>query len=173
MQVTSRLGATLDASVPVRVLFDASTVERLAVAVESHAGAARVALVPQARPEQVPLSLAQTRMWFLNRLNPGSAVDNIPAVLRITGPVDTDALQRAVGDLVERQETLRTIYPEVNGVGYQVVLPSAEATPDATPVDVDPAGAIDAVREFLLRGFDVTRETPFRVALFRLAENEH
>ncbi|MCX5046721.1 non-ribosomal peptide synthase/polyketide synthase [Aldersonia sp. NBC_00410] len=173
MQVVSRLGAALDATVPVRALFDASTVERLAVAAESHAGAGRVALVPQVRPEQVPLSLAQSRMWFLNRLNPDSAVDNIPAVLRITGPVDTDALQRAVTDLVERQETLRTIYPEVDGVGHQVVLPSADATPDVTPVEVDPARAIDAVREFLLRGFDVTRETPFRVALFRLATDEH
>ncbi|MCX5044947.1 non-ribosomal peptide synthase/polyketide synthase [Aldersonia sp. NBC_00410] len=173
MQVVSRLGASLDATVPVRVLFEASTVEHLAVAVESHTDTGRVALVPQPRPEQIPLSLAQTRMWFLNRLNPGSAVDNIPAVLRITGPVDTDALQRAVTDLVERQETLRTIYPEVDGVGHQVVLPSADATPDATPVEVDPARAIDAVREFLLRGFDVTRETPFRVALFRLAADEH
>ncbi|WP_157108701.1 amino acid adenylation domain-containing protein, partial [Aldersonia kunmingensis] len=66
-QVTSRLGAMLDAAVPVRVLFEAPTVERLAVAVESHTGTTRVALEARPRPERVPLSLAQQRMWFLNR----------------------------------------------------------------------------------------------------------
>ncbi|WP_157108381.1 non-ribosomal peptide synthetase, partial [Aldersonia kunmingensis] len=66
-QVASRLGAALDATVSVRMIFEASTVEGLARAVESHVGGGRVALVAGPRPERVPLSLAQQRMWFLNR----------------------------------------------------------------------------------------------------------
>ncbi|MFZ2527904.1 MAG: amino acid adenylation domain-containing protein, partial [Rhodococcus sp. (in: high G+C Gram-positive bacteria)] len=73
-QVTARIGAALETSVPVRVLFEASSVQALAARVESHVGSgARVALVPQVRSGRVPLSLAQTRMWFLNRFDTGSA----------------------------------------------------------------------------------------------------
>ncbi|WP_157108502.1 non-ribosomal peptide synthetase, partial [Aldersonia kunmingensis] len=109
MQVMSRLGVALDATVPVRVLFDASTVERLAVAVESHTGTGRVALEPRPRPERVPLSLAQSRMWFLNRFDPESVVDNVPMAIRLSGELDTAALQLAVADVVERHESLRTM----------------------------------------------------------------
>ncbi|WP_306372083.1 phosphopantetheine-binding protein, partial [Nocardia sp. CC216A] len=67
-QVAARIGAALDARVPVRVLFEASSVAGLAARVEQHAGAGdRRALTAQPRPERVPLSLAQQRMWFLNQ----------------------------------------------------------------------------------------------------------
>ncbi|WP_367187460.1 amino acid adenylation domain-containing protein, partial [Rhodococcus ruber] len=73
-QVVARLGAALDARVPVRVMFEAATVGALAARLESHAGeGGRVVLGPRSRPERVPLSLAQSRMWFLNRFDPTSA----------------------------------------------------------------------------------------------------
>ncbi|MBM9839678.1 amino acid adenylation domain-containing protein, partial [Rhodococcus hoagii] len=78
-QVVSRLGVALETQVPVRVLFEASTVEALAARVARLAGAgSRAPLTARPRPERVPLSLAQQRMWFLNRLDPESAVNNIP-----------------------------------------------------------------------------------------------
>ncbi|MBF6096406.1 condensation domain-containing protein, partial [Nocardia cyriacigeorgica] len=99
----------LDARVPVRTLFEASTVSGLAVKVEQHAGAGgRRALVAGPRPEQVPLSLAQQRMWFLNQFDTASAVNNIPVAVRLSGDLDVDALQLAVADVVGRHETLRT-----------------------------------------------------------------
>ncbi|WP_379557497.1 phosphopantetheine-binding protein, partial [Pseudomonas sp. MD332_6] len=77
-RVVSRLGQSLDTVVPVRLLFDVSTVEALAARLSTHTGdAGRMPLVPQERPERVPLSLAQQRMWFLNRFEPESGVDNI------------------------------------------------------------------------------------------------
>src|SRR5690606_1072076 len=123
--------------VPVRVLFEAPSVATLAVAAEQHTGAAaRPPLVPQPRPERVPLSLAQQRMWFLNRFDTESSVNNIPVAVRLTGALDLGALQAAVQDLLARHEVLRTVYPEIDGQPYQLILPVAEAAPD---IDVESA----------------------------------
>ena len=91
-RVAARLGQALDAQVPVRVLFEASSVELLAARVESEVGSgARAALTAMVRPERIPLSLAQQRMWFLNRFEPGSAVNNIPVAIRLSGSLDVAA----------------------------------------------------------------------------------
>jgi amino acid adenylation domain-containing protein len=119
-QVTARLGAALDTQVPVRVLFEASTVAGLAVRVEQQAGSGRKALVAGPRPEQVPLSLAQQRMWFLNRFDQQSAAYNIPLAIRLSGELDVAALRAAVADLVARHEVLRTVYPETENGPVQV-----------------------------------------------------
>ncbi|ORC15215.1 phosphopantetheine-binding protein, partial [Rhodococcus qingshengii] len=117
-RVAARLGQALDAQVPVRVLFEASSVELLAARVESEIGSgARAALTARVRPERVPLSLAQQRMWFLNRFDTLSSANNIPVAIRLSGLLDVAALQAAVSDVVVRHEILRTVYPEVDGVG--------------------------------------------------------
>ena len=136
-QVVARLGAALDTRVPVRVLFEASTVGELAVRVEQvSGGGAGVPLVARVRPAQIPLSLAQQRMWFLNRLDPGSAANNIPVAIRLSGSLDVDALQAAVSDVVARHESLRTVYPEIDGVGFQKVLGADDAVVEVRVEDV-------------------------------------
>ncbi|MGV5049106.1 amino acid adenylation domain-containing protein [Rhodococcus pyridinivorans] len=169
-QVVARVGAALDASVPVRVLFEASTVGALAARVESHVGSGRVPLVAQARPDRVPLSFAQQRMWFLNRFDTASAVDNIPMAIRLSGALDVAALQAAVGDLVERHESLRTVYPEVDGVGFQQVVPMSEVSVDLAPVSVTESELFERVSGFVGRGFDVTAEVPVRARLFEICD---
>nr|WP_296777875.1 non-ribosomal peptide synthase/polyketide synthase [Rhodococcus sp. (in: high G+C Gram-positive bacteria)] len=173
-QVASRLGAALDASVPVRALFDASTVEALARRVEDHVGVgARAALIAGPRPDRIPLSLAQQRMWFLNRFDPESAVNNIPVAIRLTGSLDSDALRAAVADVVGRHETMRTVYPESGGIGHQVVLPPSEVPIDLVPVAVREEEVLAAVIETVAAGFDVTENVPVRVRLLELNETEH
>ncbi|MGW6695737.1 amino acid adenylation domain-containing protein, partial [Rhodococcus sp. NPDC054953] len=175
MQVAARLGAALDARVAVRELFESSTVAGLAARVESQAGAGgRVALVACPRPERVPLSLAQSRMWFLNRFDTASAANNIPVAVRLTGALDIAALRAAVGDVIARHEVLRTVYPEVDGTGHQLVLPAAQAMIDLTPeivsVDALTAGVVATIQA----GFDVTTEVPLRARLFRVGgTDEH
>ncbi len=84
----------------------------LATRVERSAGVgARKALAVAERPERIPLSAAQSRMWFLNRFDTASGVNNIPVAIRLTGALDVEALSRAVNDVVGRHETLRTVYP--------------------------------------------------------------
>ncbi|WP_153349227.1 non-ribosomal peptide synthetase, partial [Nocardia aurantia] len=122
-QVASRLGTALDTRVPVRMLFEASTVAALAARIESHAGdGARKALVARQRPAEVPLSLAQQRMWFLNRFDTSNAVNNIPVAIRLSGELDVAALQVAVIDVIDRHESLRTVFPETGNGPVQVVL---------------------------------------------------
>ncbi len=112
-QVTSRLGRALDTTVPVRTLFDVSTVEALAAHIESHVGSGgQKALVAQVRPAEIPLSLAQQRMWFLNRFDTDSAAYNITFALHLTGHLDTAAMEMALEDVLARHEVLRTVYPD-------------------------------------------------------------
>ncbi|MGW5289920.1 condensation domain-containing protein, partial [Rhodococcus pyridinivorans] len=173
-RVAARLGAALDVPVPVRVLFEASSVQGLAARLESHAGeGGRAALTAQPRPERVPLSLAQQRMWFLNRFDTDSAVNNVPIALRLTGSVDVAALQAAIGDVVSRHEVLRTVYPEIDGVGYQHVLPVTDLDLELVTTDVVADEIVFAVTAIASVGFDVTTEAPLRVRLLRLSPAEH
>ncbi|TQC38322.1 non-ribosomal peptide synthetase, partial [Rhodococcus sp. WS4] len=125
------------------------------------------------RPGRVPLSLAQSRMWFLNRFEPDSAVNNIPVAIRLSGSLDVAALQAAVADVVARHESLRTVYPEIDGVGFQVAVPVADAVPDLTPVRVAEGEVFDRVVGLVSAGFDVTAGVPVRAALFEVSPAEH
>ncbi|MFQ6229764.1 amino acid adenylation domain-containing protein, partial [Nocardia sp. NPDC002869] len=164
--VVARVGATLNVRVPVRSMFEAPTVAGLAAHAENLTGGDRVPLTAGARPDPVPLSLAQQRMWFLNRFEPDSAAYNIPVMLRLTGDLDTEALATALRDVAGRHEVLRTIYPETAGEPEQVILDEPEITLD--PVHVAPSVIPDVVGEFMRRGFDVTVQVPLRVELFAL-----
>ncbi|MGW4249697.1 AMP-binding protein, partial [Nocardia sp. NPDC004722] len=169
-QVVARLGQALDTRIPVRVLFEAPTVAGLAARAQAQAGAgARPALVAGERPAEIPLSLAQQRMWFLNRFDTASAVNNIPLAVRLTGDLDVDALLAAVEDVLERHEVLRTVYPENSeGRGVQVVLPADQVQLDTTVIDVTEAELRSRVAELILTGFDVTASVPVRAGLFRI-----
>nr|WP_243654735.1 non-ribosomal peptide synthase/polyketide synthase [Nocardia alba] len=172
-QVAARLGAALDSRVPVRLLFEASTVAGLAVKVEQGAGAGgRRALVAGPRPDQVPLSLAQQRMWFLNQFDTASSVNNIPVAVRLTGALDVAALQLAVADVLARHETLRTVYPSTDGTPHQVILPVEGNVPDLTPETVAPEQVRDRIAELITTGFDVIDEVPLRAKLMRIADEE-
>ncbi|SEC50046.1 amino acid adenylation domain-containing protein [Rhodococcus pyridinivorans] len=175
-RLVARLSARLGYRVAVPVVFETSSVQELAARVDidtAGAGAGTVVLAVRERPERVPLSLAQQRMWFLNRLEPHSAVNNIPVAIRLSGRLDTNALQAAVSDVVKRHESLRTVYPEIDGVGYQQVLPAADAVVEVRPEIVDADEVPARVAEAVTTGFDVTQQVPIRVRLFSVAPDEH
>ncbi|RVW00058.1 condensation domain-containing protein, partial [Rhodococcus xishaensis] len=169
-QVVSRLGAALDAQVPVRVLFEAPTVEVLASSVQALAGGGgRKALVAGPRPDRVPLSLAQQRMWFLNRFDPGSAVNNIPMAIRLSGSLDVAALRAAMVDVLGRHEALRTVFPEVDGVGFQVVRPVAEVEVDFEVEVVAESEVLARIEQLVVGGFDLAVALPVRARLFAVS----
>ncbi|AOW91887.1 hypothetical protein BFN03_02045 [Rhodococcus sp. WMMA185] len=173
-RVIARLGAALDARVPMRVIFEASTVEALALRVERHAGeGGRPVLEASPRPDRVPLSLAQQRMWFLNQFDPESAVYNIPVVIRLSGELDVAALDAAVADVLVRHEALRTVFPDSEQGPLQVVVPVSQVPVDLTPVLVTTEEADERIAELVGFGFDVTAEVPVRGALLRVSESEH
>ncbi|TJZ73378.1 amino acid adenylation domain-containing protein, partial [Rhodococcus oryzae] len=173
-QVAARLGVALDTTVPVRELFEASTVAGLASRIESHAGdGGRLALVAMERPAQIPLSLAQSRMWFLNQFDTASAVNNIPAAVRLSGCLDEAALQAAVTDVIGRHEILRTMYPDTAQGPVQVIVPVAQAVPDLNPIEVSESELLARVIAEASGGFDVTQEVPIRARLLREGETDH
>ncbi|MFD3842643.1 amino acid adenylation domain-containing protein [Streptomyces sp. NPDC058642] len=129
------------------------------------------------RPERTPLSAAQQRLYFLDRLDPGAPTYLLPAAWRLSGPVDVAALRAALADLVARHEQLRVVFPEHEGTPYQRVLPAGDAVLDV--VDAASAGAEDtrhldaAVHAAALRPFDLAREPAFRATLVRAAADDH
>ncbi|QIS07175.1 amino acid adenylation domain-containing protein [Nocardia brasiliensis] len=172
-KVVARLGAQIGARVPARTVFEAPTVAALAARLAPLAGAGgRRALARMPRPEHIPLSLAQQRMWFLNQFDTASAANNIPFAIRLTGALDVAALRAAVADLVERHETLRTVYPALDGTGHQVILPAAQATPELAVTHVGAAELPGRLAEFAVAGFDVAAEVPLRMALFEVGADD-
>ncbi|MBF6365626.1 amino acid adenylation domain-containing protein, partial [Nocardia puris] len=176
-QAIARVGAALGARVPMQLLFDASTVAGLAEELDRYVGtaSARIALEPRERPERVPLSYAQQRMWFLNRFDPASGVNNIPVAVRLSGALDVAALNAAVADLVHRHEVLRTVYPEFDGAGYQLVLPVEDprAVPELVAEPVGASNLVELVTTAVTAGFDVTAAPPIRLRLLEIGESEH
>ncbi|MFE7796364.1 amino acid adenylation domain-containing protein [Nocardia sp. NPDC057440] len=174
-QAVARIGNALDARVPVHMLFEVSSVAGLAERVQRLADDGGPALGSLPRPDRIPLSFAQRRMWFLNRFDRASATDHIPVVVRLSGLLDVDALRAAVRDVVERHESLRTIYPDIDGEGCQVVLPveDARAVPELEQQQVAEIDLTRFVTAAILDGFDVTTEPPVRVRLLQTSEAEH
>ncbi|WP_444543688.1 non-ribosomal peptide synthase/polyketide synthase [Nocardia takedensis] len=173
-RAAARLGAALDTQISPRTLFEHATVAALARALAETAGSGRrPALTRRPRPELIPLSPAQQRMWFLSRFDPESAANNIPFAVRLSGGLDVTALHAAVADLLERHETLRTVYPAVDGVGYQQVLPTERVLPDLSPRSMGE----DELRPWLLgsvlAGFDVSAEVPLRMGLAWLGAQDY
>src|SRR5580704_4121157 len=121
MRLISRIRATLDVEITIRALFEAPRVEAL-VAHLGGAQSARPALVRVERPAEIPLSFAQRRLWFLDRLEGPGATYTIPLALRLTGSLDAAALEAALADVVVRHESLRTVFADTSGVPRQHII---------------------------------------------------
>ena len=171
-QLISRIRQSLDVEIAIRSLFEAPTVEALAKRA-SVAAAARPALVRLPRPAEIPLSFAQRRLWFLDRLEGPGATYTIPVAVRLVGALDTAALEAALGDLVERHESLRTIFPDTLGVPRQQILEACAARPRIAVVPVTAAALAAALATAARRGFDLGSELPLRAHVFALSPNEH
>ncbi|QYB06396.1 amino acid adenylation domain-containing protein [Rhodococcus sp. USK10] len=169
-QAAARVGAALRTTVELRALFDHPTVAELsAYLADRTLETAQSPLIARAPAAHVPLSLAQQRLWFLNRLDGRSATDSIPVVLHLTGTLDEAALCAAVRDVIERHEPLRTMYPEHDGIPCQHVLPASAVPPCTVRKTTNPAGR---VRELLSAGFDLTAEPPVRAELLAAGTGE-
>ncbi|MET9617094.1 non-ribosomal peptide synthase/polyketide synthase [Kitasatospora indigofera] len=171
-RLASRVRATLGAELEVRTLFEAPTVAGLAARLDG-SGTARPALTARPRPELVPLSFAQRRLWFLHRMDGPSATYNMPLALSLIGELDRPALHAALADVIARHESLRTVFRESDGVPYQVVLSAAEASPELPVVELDESRLAERLADAARRGFDLAAEPPVRAELYALAPDRH
>lgn len=125
-----------------------------------------------------PLSFSQQRLWLINQLEPGSAVYNIPTAVRLKGKVDTMALELAVNEVVRRHESLRTIFPLVNGQPAQVVTASTPFQLSLTDLRRHPAGEREAMAQSIVsadaqRPFDLARGPLRRLGLLWIADDDY
>ncbi|MDT7847922.1 condensation domain-containing protein, partial [Streptomyces justiciae] len=178
MRLIARVRSVLEVSVGVREVFAEPTVAAVARLVESAGASAGVVLGRRERPERperVPLSFAQQRMWFLNRMDgegaEGAAAYNLPFALRLTGSLDVEVLESALWDIADRHESLRTVFPDVEGVPYQEIREGAEGRPRLQIVDAGERWR-DLVKGEAGRGFDLAVELPWRTTLFGVSEAE-
>ncbi|MDP5311600.1 non-ribosomal peptide synthetase [Streptomyces poriferorum] len=171
-RLVSRIRTALDAELSVRQLFETPTVLGIAEALTS-ASTARTAVTAGPRPDQIPMSFAQQRLWFLHQYEPGSSLYNIPVALRLTGNLDTAALEAALADVVERHESLRTVFAGSDRGAYQVILDGESARPAFAVVPTSAAQLDDDLIAAARHGFDLTAEVPLRATLFALSPDEH
>jgi acyl carrier protein len=181
MKLAARLRDAFGVDLPLTTLFAAPTLGKLADEVETalSAGAGSDPPIQRARRGgELPVSFPQQRLWFLDQLEPGSAFYNVPAAVRLTGPLHLPALARTFSALVERHEVLRTIFPEQDGRPVQVILP-----PAPTPLPVVDLGALpEGVRVVVAQDladreaalpFDLTADSMLRVRVLRLSAEDH
>jgi len=121
----------------------------------------------------VPLSHAQQRLWFLSRLEGPSATYNMPIALRLRGELDRAALAAAIQDLTDRHESLRTSYPDVDGVPYQLVVAPERARVELHVTETTEAELAERLATAVGHEFDLATELPLRADLFALSANDH
>ncbi|MGD0559704.1 MAG: amino acid adenylation domain-containing protein [Streptosporangiaceae bacterium] len=173
VRLVSRIRVVLGVEMPVRALFEAPTPAGLAGRLQQ-AGPARLRMGPRPRPGLVPLSFAQQRLWFIAQLDGPNAVYNSPSAMRLEGDLDTGVLEAALGDVIERHEVLRTVYPAAGGVPYQRVLEMAEVGWEL-PVTVagSPEEAAELATAVAREPFDLTVQVPVRVRLIETGPEAH
>ncbi|GAC02285.1 putative non-ribosomal peptide synthetase [Gordonia namibiensis NBRC 108229] len=174
-RMVSTLSGQLDADIPVRWVFESPTVADLAARLADPA----TRRIPELRAGRsvsggaVPLSPAQRRMWAINQLDTASPVFNIPLALRLRGALDRQALHDAILDVVERHETLRTVYPNGPRGPVQQVEPAA-AVDLRTLTEPEVTDDLEArLAELATTGFDVAQQVPVMIRLLAVGTDDH
>ena len=175
MRLIAAINKSLDAGLSVRAVFEAPTVAQLAPRIGGDEGRLEP-LVAGARPAVVPLSFAQSRLWFIDQLQGPSPVYNMAVAQRLRGRLDADALGAALADVVDRHESLRTLFAAPDGIPQQLVMPAERADSGWQVVDATawPVSRLEeAIEETARHPFDLAAEIPLRARLFRVTDQEH
>ncbi|HEX4606131.1 MAG TPA: amino acid adenylation domain-containing protein [Candidatus Angelobacter sp.] len=176
-RLVSQIRSTLQADVPLKLLFEAPTVAQLAPHL-LNAEKARLPLVRQPRPERLPLSNSQQRLWFIDQLEGSSSQYNLPEALRLRGELNMIALRQSINAIVERHETLRTHFSYVEGAPIQIIQPEIRVE---LPVE-DLSGmseseqqsiVLAAINQEFQQPFDLSRAPLWRMKLLRLGGRDH
>jgi amino acid adenylation domain-containing protein len=174
-RIIARIRETFGADLALRRLFQTPTVAGIAEALRSAGGAEAIRPVP--RDPAPPASIAQESLWFLDRLQPGTATYNVPVDLRWRGTLSVPALLAALTGIEARHEALRTRLPEVDGRPVQSPLPRPLAHPlvdlSALPESVRETEAERIAKAEARRPFDLQRGPLSRITLVRLEDAEH
>ncbi|MFD8639342.1 amino acid adenylation domain-containing protein [Streptomyces zaomyceticus] len=170
VRLVNRLREVLDDGIGARSVFECPTPAALAERFGTP-GAGRGALRPPPRGDVLPPSFSQLRFWLQGELVEDAASHTVTTALRLTGRLDTGALSTALGDVVTRHESLRTVFPVTDGTPRQLVLEPAEF--DLPVREVARAGIEAAVAAAAEYAFDLARERPLRAELLACGPGDH
>ncbi|TCP54572.1 amino acid adenylation domain-containing protein [Tumebacillus sp. BK434] len=175
-RAVARINQQFDVRLPLRALFEAPTIAELAALIEAGGSASQAPeltpILPVPRDSHLPLSFAQERLWFLDQLQPGTALYNIPVALRLQGTLDEDALLQSFQAVIHRHESLRTTFHNAAGQPKQVI---AETLPLSMPVlsVANEAEARLLAKAEAEQPFDLLHGPLLRVKLLRITEDDH
>ena len=177
-RLVSRIRTILGVELAIRTLFEFPTVGELGPRLRESVEESRSALTAENRPEKLPLSHAQQRLWFIDRLEGTSVEYNMPFALRLKGELDRTALQQALNAIMERHETLRTHFVEVEGEPFQVIEPDCRTELALEDVSGGEESAQqermqEALRNEARMPFDLMRGPLVRVKLLRLGAEDY
>jgi len=181
-QVVSRVRDVFQVELALRSLFENPTVAALAQAIDqaklAEKGIQAPAIVKTSRQQPLPLSFAQQRLWFMDQLEPGSAMYNIPDAVRLTGRLNVDALQQSLREIIRRHEILRTSFQTVDGIATQVIADSLELDfPTIDLSDLPETMRDEEAQKLILveakKPFDLSKAPMLRTLLIRLSAEEH
>lgn len=179
-QLTARLGSELHINMPLRVAFEHPTIAGLAAWIgmqeKDDRDTQSIARLPSG--SNAPLSLMQQRLWYLEQLQPGRTVYNVPSAHHLRGALDFDALERALARIVERQDVLRTVVGTHEGEPYQHVQARVDVSLPREDLSQLPHGQREAelmhrLEDQIARPFDLARGPLFRARLYALEEDHH
>jgi len=182
VQVTSRVRKVFQLELPIKVLFEAPTLEILASRIDDALREQRnVPRIPQidatAAEGPIPLSSSQRRMWVIHSLDPENTAYNMCTVMRLIGPTDVAALSSALNELRRRHESLRCTFRVVDGRPMQRVEPWVEQELVFTDLsdlgDCASTEAMSRIETDARTPFDLMRGPVIRTALLRTAQDEH
>ncbi|WP_018788712.1 non-ribosomal peptide synthetase [Micromonospora sp. CNB394] len=162
--LAARIRGALGVTVRIRTVFEAPTVADLARRLADDAGDERPPLAAREHGVRLPLSFAQRRLWFHDRLHGSSATYNVAFASRLTGPLDVPALAVALADVVARHESLRTVFADSDGQPYARLLPPAPPPLPVVDCAPDEVGAL--LREAAREPFDLATGPLLRCTLF-------
>ncbi len=181
-QLSTRAAKTLGVNLPLAIIFDHPVLRDLAAWTAHNSGLlASAPLQAQERPQHIPASFAQERLWLIDQMAPGQVAYNMPAALRLRGSLNVAALARSFGEIVNRHESLRTAFGSVNGQTTQIIAPPVDASRWPLPThdlsalpaaEREPQARQQAAHE-AAQAFDLTQPPLLRTQLLRLADDDH
>ncbi len=178
-QVIARIRDMLQVELPLRTVFEAPTIARMAGRINQVTTSENeFSITTRASNDDLPLSFAQQRLWFLSQLEGDSSTYNMPAALRLSGALKQEALQASLNEIVQRHETLRTTFASVDGKPLQVIAPLLQLPLpliDLAGLSVEQQES-EVQRMTFAEGvqpFDLLHGPLLRTTLLRLTSTEH
>ncbi|NCR24962.1 MAG: amino acid adenylation domain-containing protein [Microcystis aeruginosa LE13-04] len=180
-QLVSRIRSLFKIELPLRSLFGAATVAELAHLIgqlqQQNLTLTVPPILPRTKDTELPLSFAQQRLWFLDQLQPNSALYNIPMVLHFRGNLNQKALEQSLLEICDRHEVLRTNFVTIDGQPTQIIQTTRETISvvdlQDLPIHEQEEKTQQLKQKQATQPFDLAKESLIRITLVVLSETEH